>query len=186
MLKRTIVVSIFALLIGNLTAATGRAEEPKPHVFLKRGFILNAVGKKCWYTQRYEETNPHFMPEKLKRTTHHDVRTIVFDDLNCMSYDLLGDNMTDVCEQINKTMIKRTITSWFLGTYVLKNANFDVEQIYPPGEYQSRGECIQSKTYPSKGIAIEYFSYDTGIPGVTYMQSLGGCGDPKPQVTDRE
>ena len=160
MLKNVIVVSVFTLLIGNLTVATGHAEEPKPRVFLKRGFILNAAGAKCWYTQRYEETNPHFMPKNMKHTTHHDVRTIVFDDIDCMSYNLLGDNMTAVCEQINKTMIKKIITGWFLGTYVLKDANFDTEQTYLPGEYQSRSECIQSKVshIQAKVLPLNIFS----------------------------
>ena len=155
-----------------LIALTANAQE-YPKVFLKKGFVLNGSGQKCWYTQKYEETNPHFMPEKMKRTTHHDLRTITFSDPKCMADSL------EVVPDLNKMMNNRLISSWFLGTYVLKDADFDTEKTYPPGDYQARGECIQSKTYPTKSIAVEYLRREKSITGVLHMLNIGGCGKPE-------
>ena len=57
--------------------------------------------------------------------------------------------------------------------------DFDTEKTYPPGDYQARGECIQSKTYPTKSIAVEYLRREKSITGVLHMLNIGGCGKPE-------
>ena len=149
------------------------AQQSDPKGFNQSGFIRNGIGDKCWYKQSYESTNPRFMEPALQHTTHHDVRTIQFNDPNCMANELDGANFYG---PINRRMINIIITGWFTGSYVLADANYDVENLYPPGEMQARGQCIQSKTYPTRGIAIEYFLDSDSITRVTYMPALAGCG----------
>ena len=145
--------------------------DPDGSTFNRTGSIYNGVDQECTYTQTYEETNPHFMRADMQHTTHQDVRTIQFDDPECM------ENIS--VNKIPHLMINNSVSGWFLETYVKKDAAFDTRNLYHPGEYQSRGFCIQSKKYPSKGIAIEYLYTSDGdsITGVIYMLALGGCGE---------
>ena len=163
----------FSVLCCITLAVTANGLEPYGSTFTQAGFIRNGVNEKCAYTQTYEETNPHFMHANMKQTTHQDVRTIRFDDSECMANTIDG---LDIYEPINKMMINNIIVGWFRGTYVAKDAAFDTRKIHHPGEYQARGLCLQSKRYPSKGIAIEYLSTGDSITGVIYMLALSGCG----------
>ena len=164
----------FVLLVALPMSAMGQESDPKG--FNKQGFIVNAEGEKCLYRQTYEETNPHFMPPSLKNTTHHDVRTIRFTDPECMADSLGG--VGDAAKEINKAMINNVLTSWFMGSYVLDDARYDIRALRKPGIDQARGDCIVSLTYPTKGIAIEYVSDGAGITGVIYAPTYG-CGDKK-------
>ncbi|MDE0527543.1 MAG: hypothetical protein OXH85_02460 [Truepera sp.] len=130
------------------------------------GFIRNGINERCWFTQIYEETNPHFMPPSLQHTTHHDLRTIIFDDPECMAgaYDTL-----------NKMMINNAITRWLRGNYFVRDIEFDTQDILPPAEDQARGNCLQSTNYPSKGIYIEYRMDAGNITSVFYMEALDSC-----------
>ena len=123
------------------------------------------ASEKCRYIQTYEQTNPHFEKADKKHMTHQELRTIRFDDPDCMGTTI-----------VDKMMINNVVSRWFLGTYVLKDAAFDTRNLRRPGKYEARGQCIQSKTYPPKAIAIEYLSEGDSITGVVYMPALGGCG----------
>ena len=174
-------------IIGCLVAASlasaeeaDRASRQDPRrIFNRTGFIENARLDRCWYTQTYQEPNPHFMPADLKHTTHHDLHLLRFSDPKCMASSLGARG--DVLGDINKSKINQMVTSWFLGTVVRRDANFEVYATYSPGKsgFQGHGECIQSKKYPSKGIAIEYVFENDAIKSVIYMGSVGGCGDKK-------
>lgn len=73
-------------------------------------------------------------------------------------------------------MINNSITSWFLGTCVMEDAAFDTRNLYRPGKSETRGQCIHSKTYPSKGTAIECLSDEDSMTGVACLAALSGCG----------
>ena len=153
----------FSVLCCIFHAATADTPDPYGSTFNQAGFIRNGVNEKCTYSQTYEETNPHFMPANMKHTTHQDVRTIRFHDTECMANTIDGLN---IYEPINKMMINNIISGWFLEAYVTRDASFDTRNLYHPGKYQARGFCLQSKRYPSKGIAIEYLSDGDNITGV--------------------
>ncbi len=157
-----------AVAVMLLPSAILADTDPYQSVFNKTGFIHNGGGEKCWYTQTYEETNPYFMKDSMKNTTHHDVRTIRFNDPDCMA------NKYDAH---NKILINEIISRWFLTTYVQADAVFDTQKLHHPSEFQSHGRCIQSRIYPSQGILIEYFYDGDNISGVSYTIAIGGCGD---------
>ena len=41
---------------------------------------------------------------------------------------------------------------------------------------ERNASASQSKTYPTKSIAIEYLRGEKGITGVIHMPNIGGCG----------
>ena len=165
-----------ALAIGlTLVAAAAAAEERDPKGFNQTGFIQNGAGQNCTYTQTYEQTNPYFMPDNMRHTTHQELRIIRFDTPGCMANTING---LDIYEPINKMRIADVIARWFLGIYVLEDAAFDTQNRHHPTENEARGECIQSRTYPSKGIVIEYINEGDSITSVFYMLAFSGCGDP--------
>ena len=139
------------------------------HRFNKEGFIQNGKGKKCWYSQSYQETNLHFMPSNMRHTTHQDVRTIEFRDPGCMS-----DGGNDVFRFLNKRAIRRTVAGWFLGTYIRKDARYDIDKARRP-KMEAKGECIQSKQYPTRGIVMDYLVENGSIVKAVYMPATFGC-----------
>ena len=169
------ILCLFAMISLLCFPSITDAQQADPKGFNRDGFISNGIGDRCAYTQTYEETNPHFMEPAHQQTTHHDLRTIQFTDPDCMANELNG---TDIYEPINMRNINIVIAGWFTGSYILEDANYDVDTFSPPGEMQARGRCIRSRTYPTKGIAIEYFSDGNSITGVTYMPAIMGCGRP--------
>ena len=135
----TLMMALSALII--LAGSSACAQETGPKGFNTSGFIANAVGDQCWYNQIYEKTNLHFLPESMAKTTGQDVRTIHFEDADCIANEL--EDMP-AAEIVNKYMINRTISNWFLDSYVLEDANFDTRNVRPHGRDEARGECIQS------------------------------------------
>ena len=85
-----------------------------PQGFQQAGFIQNGVGEKCWYIQRYEETNPYFMPESMKETTHHDLRTILFEDPRCMNDALRGSDGYEIYQQADDYAGRFLMVPWCL------------------------------------------------------------------------
>lgn len=157
-MKRALVFALLTVL------GTIQAQEPDPKGFQHGGFIRNGINEKCWYTQVYEETNPLLLVASLQHTTHHDLRTITFDDPECMANTLDG---LDIYEQINQMMINNVILPWFRGTYWLEDIRFGDPG--PPAADQARGVCVRSTNYPTKGVLIEYFHDGDSITGVAYM-----------------
>ena len=169
---------IAVVLFLCLVQATWAQTEPYPKTFTGRGFINNGIGQKCWYKQVYKETDPYFMKKSMKHTTHQDLRVIKFDKPLCMS-DNLKELSPDIAKMLNEVAINRLIARWYSGTYVKKDASFDVDNLRPPNPSalgQAKGKCMQSRTYPTKSIAIDYIRHDRAIAGVFHMQNLGGCG----------
>ena len=163
------------ILSAVMLAGVANAQDEDPYPINRKGFARNGISEQCWYIQIYEQTNPHFMPDNLKHTTDHELRTITFDDPECMADTLDG---LDIYLDINKMMINNLITGWLSGTYFVDDIQFATRgwDLLPPGDFQSRGECIRSTNYPSMDIYIEYFHDGDSITGFTYMAGLGtGC-----------
>ena len=153
------------ILVIVLTSTWASAQCHHESTFGQKGHITNALGERCAYSQSCEETNPHFMTPALKHTTSHELRTIIFDNPSCM----------EELEGVNKEIINRQITGWYTGTFVLRDARFDTSHLRSPGRSQSRGKCIQSREYPGKGIAVEYFTRYGSTTKVVHMMGLRGC-----------
>ena len=111
----------------------------------RRGFVLNAHGKKCWYVQHptKDETLSYFY-EELKGSDS----VMIFEDSKCMSG-------TDVYEEINIRMINNVISNW----YSLPDAEFmtRVEDLETSSMYQIRGFCVQSRKYETQAFMVDYF-----------------------------
>ena len=105
------------------------------------------------------------MTPALKHTTSHELRTIIFDNPSCM----------EELEGVNKEIINRQIAGWYTGTFVRRDARFETSHLRSPGRSQSRGKCIQSREYPGKGIAVEYFTRNGSTTKVVHMMGLRGC-----------
>ena len=150
------------------------AQERDPEGFTPRGYISNAFGGQCWYTQVYERTNPYFLPEELKHVSDNDLRTIHFDDPECMADVIDG---LAVAERINKRLIAIQLSRWFQTAYVAEEVQYDVNQFYKPADgIQTRGVCIKSTTHPfATTIAVEFVSDGDSITKVIYAPSVG-CG----------
>ena len=84
-----VVLLIFVIAIGMPVWAQGN---PDPHGFNKSGFINSSAGKHCRYQQIYENKSKYSLPEKNKGLTNTNVRTITFDDPNCMNDRFDGDD----------------------------------------------------------------------------------------------
>lgn len=158
--------------------STIKAQHPDPHRFQQRGFINNGIGEKCWFSQTYYNHKAYFSVESLEGIQGQEVRVVTFDNPKCMRDDLSGFD-TDVSQMLNHRMINLRISSWYLQTYVKRDAKFDVDNLRPNGKYEARGKCIQSKTYPSKGIAVDYVTNGRSITHVYHTMALAGCGSAK-------
>jgi len=128
---------------------------------LKKGYIQNDKGKKCWYTQVVKENNTYFHGS-LKGTDG----IITFDNPNCMSDSSLGLD-------VNKMMINNVLSRW----YSHPDAKFQtrVSEMYKGSMLQKKGGCIQSKKYPIIGITVDYLIKGGSITGVIHGSSAGGC-----------
>jgi hypothetical protein len=76
---------------------------------LKKGYIQNDKGEKCWYTQIVKEENTYFHGS-LKGANG----IITFDNPKCMSDSGLGLD-------VNKMMINNIIAKWYSHTFLGKN-----------------------------------------------------------------
>lgn len=132
-----------------------------PQKALKKGFILNDQGQKCWYTQEFRDQVVYF----TKKHTQ-DIGIIRFDDKNCMAESELGFN-------INKTNINKLISRW----YSHKDANFltNSTELFSSSMLQLKGECMQSQTYSSQGILVDYIIEGNSVTEVVHGSSVGGC-----------
>jgi hypothetical protein len=128
---------------------------------LKKGYIQNDKGDKCWYTQVIKENSTYFYG--LLGDTNG---IITFDNPNCMS-----DSRLDL--DVNKMMINNNISRW----YSHSDADFQtrVSEMYNGSMMQKKGKCIQSKKYPIIGITVDYFIEGNSITGVIHGSSALGC-----------
>ncbi|MFO7971451.1 MAG: hypothetical protein R6U40_06850 [Desulfobacterales bacterium] len=157
MKKVAIFVLIFPFLLATLDSSAQSSR------YQKRGFIQNANGDQCWYTQVVKKDNTYFH-ENIKG----DNGIITFDDPICMSDGGSSFNM-----EVNKMMINNVVARW----YSHSDANFKtrVPQMFRTSDLQINGYCIQSEKYPLIGITIDYFLEGNSITGVIHGSSIMGC-----------
>lgn len=157
-LKRKVIALVVALLTTALSIGTAHAG---PERYLKKGYIQNDNGEKCWYTQKTNKNSTYFHGS-LKGT----VGIITFDDSQCMSDKGLGLD-------VNKMMINNIISRW----YSHRDAKFQtrVSEMFNGSLMQKKGKCIQSKTYPLIGITVDYLIENNSITGVIHGSSIQGC-----------
>ena len=148
-------IALLVIVLGVSGAAQGQDR------YERKGFIANDAGEKCWFQQAILEDTRYFH-EKLTST----IGEIVFDDPQCMSG-------SGAALEANKTWINRRISKW----YSHKDAKFDVKNLHRTSMYQTRGQCMQSQTYPLIGVTIDYFIQDGSIVKVRHGPSLQGCED---------
>lgn len=144
----TIVIATAALLLP-----LGEAHA----VFQPKGHINNASGEKCTFVQTAEQTSYfHGVPGQ--------VVTLVFDNPECMENN-----------DINLMMINNSITR----RYAQPDANFATREneLFRTSPLQVRGECIQSKTYPDIGVAVEYVRRAGHILSVKHGATVARCKD---------
>lgn len=156
LLNAKIIARLMLILLFSSSAALAG-----PTDALKKGYIQNDKGEKCWYTQVVKENNTYFHGT-LKGTNG----IITFDNPTCMSASELGLNG-------NKMMINNIISRW----YSHSDADFQtrVVEMYKGSALQKKGKCIQSKKYPIIGITVDYFIKGNSITGVIHGSSVQGC-----------
>ena len=120
------------------------------------GHVTVSNGQRCRFTQTIDSTARHFHNRLTSITS-----TMVFDSPTC------APNNAATQKAINDV-----ISVW----YSHDDANFATAraEMYPDARFQDRGLCIQSRTYPGIGIAIEYFG-KAYITRVRHAQSGMNC-----------
>lgn len=143
--------------IGVLLAvfATHATAGPQP-----KGYIGNHAGAQCWYTQGVSSEAQYF--HKIPGKSYE----LKFDNPQCMKssgFDMDG----------NKMMISNVIARY----YSHSDAKFRTRpsEVMRTSVLQVRGACLQSATYPSAGIAIEFQMAGSSIQGVRHAGTAGGC-----------
>jgi hypothetical protein len=144
------------LMLGTVVNLSDAGSES----YLKRGYIQNDKGYKCWYTQKTDPNNTYFHGRK------NTVGIITFENPKCMSDSGLGLD-------INKMMINNVISRW----YSHPDANFQtrVSEMFNSSPLQKKGKCIQSKKYPIIGITVDYFISNNSIKGAIHGMAISGC-----------
>lgn len=155
----SMIIIACALTTGFSTVATAGAEK-----YLKRGYISNVSGEKCWYAQRTDKNNMYFFGKK------HTVGIMTFDDPKCMTAGDLGD----LGMGINKTMINNIISRW----YSHRDAGFMTKEseLFNGSLWQKKGKCMYSRKYPKfVGIVVDYFIENDSIRSLIHGHGVMGC-----------
>ena len=130
----------------------------------RRGYVQNAKGKKCWYSQRptKNESVSHFYDSMTGADT-----VMTFDEPGCMAG-------AGVDLDINIGMINDVLANW----YSKPDAAFKTsrDDLYTKSFMQVRGFCVQSRKYPSQAFLVDYFTKDGSIFMVVHNYALKGCG----------
>ena len=152
-------IIIFILLV-TISAIHIAKAEPGFGLELKRGYMYNDQGEKCWYSQQVKKDMYFYKRWPSK------IATITFENPNCMSDSGVGLD-------INKQQINNVISRW----YSHKDANFltDPEELFNKSPLQIKGKCMQSRTYSVVGVLIDYKVSNNSIIGVVHGSSAGAC-----------
>ena len=129
-----------------------------------KGYVQNDYGEDCWYTQ--SATADDSVSYFYKSLTGSDT-LMIFDDVGCMT------PKTPIGMDFHQRMVNQSISNW----YSKPDADFQTNpgQLKETSRLQIRGWCIQSKTYPSKGILVDYFVDGQSLAAVVHNYSVGGC-----------
>jgi len=142
-----------------LLAAIGAPALAKPQ---PKGYIQNHNGAQCWYTQDPSADVQYF--HKIPSPSYQ----LTFVDAKCMSG-------TGLAGEVNKMLTNNAITK----AYSHSDARFmtKVGELLRTSALQVRGQCIQSATYPSAGVAVEYQMAGSNIVSVRHAMTVGGCSN---------
>ena len=126
-----------------------------------KGYIVNEDGAKCTYVQTLDPQSRHFTDKLTART-----QTIVFDDPNCMK-----DSDLDL--GVNEMQIGNVVSGW----YGQSDARFGTEkgELRNRALFQTRGQCLQSATYPELAVMIEFERENDAIVRVHHALAVQGC-----------
>ncbi|MYD89701.1 MAG: hypothetical protein F4Y08_05090 [Caldilineaceae bacterium SB0662_bin_9] len=132
----------------------------------RRGFILSYEGQKCWYTQTATdlETTSYFFENLKGEDTFME-----FDDPACM-----GNSADGPLLGVSQFMANNVLTNW----YSKPDAAFGTRprELMPGSEGQVRGWCIQSETYPTQSILVDYFAdSDNNLVALLHGYAMSGC-----------
>ena len=147
------------LALGVLLAVcvTQTTAGPQP-----KGYIANHSGAQCWYTQSVSPDAQYF--HKIPGKSYE----LKFDDPQCMK---AGGLEAD----INKMMMNNAIAR----NYSHADAKFmtRTSDLMRSSALQVKGICIQSATYPSAGVAVDYQTAGSSIQSVRHAATLGQCSN---------
>ena len=129
-----------------------------------KGWVLNFYGEECWFGQAATDDNS--VSYFYKSLTGSDT-LLVFDDQACMT-DPMSIGMA-----FHQRTVNQAISSW----YSKPDAKFMVtpDKLYRKSQLQVKGWCIQSTTYPSTAIAVDYFVDGESLVAVVHNYAVGGC-----------
>lgn len=153
---RFIILFLFGILFSSFAVAG-------PQKALKKGFIGNDNGEKCWYTQEFKDDVVYFTEKHTQN-----IGVITFDEPDCMVNSGLGLDG-------NKMMVNNLVSKW----YSHDDANFKTHayDLYPTSRLQIKGQCMQSSTYPIIGVLLDYYVSNDSITKVVHGSSMGGCSE---------
>ena len=129
-----------------------------------QGLVSNAAGQDCWFTQvATDDSSVSYFYDKL---TGSDT-LLVFDDPMCMQ------PLAPQLMALQQRMVNQAIARW----YSLPDAKFMAHphQLTRKGQLQAKGWCMQSETYPTKGVLIDYFGDHQSLMMVVHNYALSGC-----------
>lgn len=149
------VVIAVAMHVGSASAAE----------FQREGYVRNHGGEKCLYTQRTDAKSRHF-----HGSITGEMGTITFEDSKCMSEGPGG-------QDINIMMINNVIASLYYASRVQPDAAFQTRssELLPSSLLQKKGKCMQSKTYPTIGVTLDYELKNGAIAKVRHGSAVDGC-----------
>ena len=146
---------LLTVAAGIASLSVSAAQQPR------FGEIQNSGGFGCTFSQRQERAEYlNSLPSNETILTFHDPR--------CMSDE--GD-----AGFLNRTSIASAIAY----SYSHRNANFAVlpNEWHDPISPQLRGKCVQSRRYPSVGVAVDFQTLDGYISEVRHSITLSGCAN---------
>ncbi len=130
---------------------------------LLNGQLQNDKGDFCWYTQlaTTEDSRSYF----YETLTGSD--TLMVFDKGCMT----------AATPIGMSFFQRTVNEIIGRWYSKPDAAFQTKPIdlYPSSQFQENGWCMQSATYPTQAVAIEYFGDADVLAAVVHNITIGGC-----------
>ena len=138
------------------------------------GYVRGFGGHDCHYVQAATiESAPSYFYDVFKGS----VTIMIFDDDICMSYaSHIGESsprLDNIAIAFAQEQVNLAISRW----YSVPDANF----MYKPNdlkgaaEFQVKGWCIQSQTYPIQSFAVDYFTKGSGLGAVLHSTTIGGC-----------
>ena len=131
----------------------------------RKGYIISEVGEQCWFVQgMLEEAYGYFFDSG----TGFDTALMLFDKSDCMTAE------TAVGMEWNQRMVNTAISRW----YSLPDAAFGVKpsELSDSAFLMARGWCMQSVTYPTKSVLIDYFVNESrNLVAVVHTAGVGGC-----------